>query len=180
MSMDVFNRDRGHVHQNADGEREATERHEVDGLAGDPKRQNCAHQCQRDVQHDNQRAAPVAQKQKNHQAGQQRAERAFHRQSGNRAGHVRRLIKFIAHLHVCGHDALKLGQILFDEVDDRERGGIGAFGDRDVHRAASVHQRKAGDDVGSVLHSGEVAEKYRWKNSGTNRHALEVLDVFHD
>ena len=39
-AMDVFDFDGGFIHQNADGECEATEGHEIDGVAADPQREH--------------------------------------------------------------------------------------------------------------------------------------------
>jgi hypothetical protein len=42
VRVDVFHRDRGFIDQDADGQRQAAERHQVDVLAGDPQREQAA------------------------------------------------------------------------------------------------------------------------------------------
>ena len=81
--MDVLDLDGGLVHQDADGERQAAERHDVDGLAGGPEQDHGAQQGERDVQHHDQGAAPVAQEDQHHQAGERRAEQAFRHQAAD-------------------------------------------------------------------------------------------------
>ena len=70
VAMRVFDFDGGVVHQDADGEREAAERHHVDGLAeqvqDDQRREN--RQRNRDADDDG--AAPASQEQQDHQAGE--------------------------------------------------------------------------------------------------------------
>jgi hypothetical protein len=112
--VDVLDDDRGHVHEDADGQGQAAQGHDVHSLAGNPQRRRRAHQRQRNVQHDDQSATPVAQKQQDHQPREQRAQRAFQSQAGNRTRDVRRLVEFVTNLHVAGDDALKFGQVGFD------------------------------------------------------------------
>ena len=80
LGVDVLDLDGGFVHQDADGERESAERHDVDGLPGGPQQNHRAQQRERNVEHDDQRAAPVAQEDQHHQAGERRAEQPFHHQ----------------------------------------------------------------------------------------------------
>ena len=63
LRVDVLDLDRRLVDQNADRQRQAAQRHQVDRLPGDPQRQHGSHQRQRNVEHDDQRASPVAQEQ---------------------------------------------------------------------------------------------------------------------
>src|SRR6185436_9141277 len=50
------------------------------------------------------------------QSRQQRAQRTLHRQSRDGARDVRRLVEFVAHLHVARHDALEFGQVCLDAI----------------------------------------------------------------
>ena len=88
MGMNVFNAYGCFVHKNAHRQRQATERHDVDRLCGHVQRQHGAHQRERNVDHDNQGASPIAQKHQHHQAGQHCAESAFQRQPRDRTGNV--------------------------------------------------------------------------------------------
>src|SRR5439155_21923557 len=108
---------------------------------------------------------------------QHRAQRAFERQAVDGARDVWRLIKLVTDLYVVGQDALEFRQVLFDEIDDRQRRGVGSLGDGDIDGAAAVHERVTSDDVGGVLHIGHVADEHGGKNPGLNRDDIEVLDV---
>ena len=50
LGVDVLDLDGRLVHQDADGQRQAAQRHQVDRLAGEPERDDGRHQRQRDVQ----------------------------------------------------------------------------------------------------------------------------------
>ena len=82
--MDVFNRHRRFIHQDANGERQPAERHDVDRLPGQPQPDQRREQRKWNCHHDNQCAPQVAQKEQHHQARQDCAERAFHSQPANR------------------------------------------------------------------------------------------------
>ena len=56
LNVDVLDRDRRLIHQNADRQRQAAERHQVDRLAGEPERHECRDERERNVQHDNDHA----------------------------------------------------------------------------------------------------------------------------
>ena len=156
--VDVLDLDGGLVHQHADGEREAAEGHDVDGLAGGPEQDHGAEQGERDVEDDDQRAAPVAQEDQHHEAGEGRAEQAFDHQAADGIADVGRLVEFQADVDVVGDGLLEVGDGGLDGVDDDERGGVGALGDGDVDGALAVDVGVGGDDVGAVLDGADVAQ----------------------
>ena len=101
MRVDVLDRDRRLVDQDADRQRQPAERHQVDRLPGDPEREQRGEQRERDVEHDDERAPPVAQEQQHHQPGEDRAERRLPCVSPRIARVTyRRLVELVAHLHV--------------------------------------------------------------------------------
>ena len=150
MRVDVLDDHSGHIDEDTDRQRQPAQRHNVDGLFGNPQCQYRPRQRQRNVDDDDQRAAPITQEQQHHQAGQQRTESALQRQPGDSAGDIGRLVEFIADLHIRRHDVLELRDVLLHQIDHRERGSVRALGDRDIDRAAAIHQRVTGDNVGGV------------------------------
>ena len=109
------------VHQNADGEGESAERHDVDGLTGGPQEDHGAQQGKRNVEDDDQRAAPVAQEDQHHQAGERRAQQTLHYQTADGIADIRRLVEFQADIDVVGDGLLEVGDGRLDGVDHRER-----------------------------------------------------------
>ena len=95
----------------------------------------------------------------------------------NGARDVGRLVELVADLHALRQDRLEFRQILLDEVDDAQRGSVGALGDRNVDGAAAVHERVAGFDVGEVLHGADIANEDRAGAVGPYRHVAEAADV---
>ena len=92
VAVDVFDFDRGVVHQNADRQRQSAQRHDVDGLAQraqhDDRRQNR----QRNRNRDDQRAAPASQEEQNHQPGQAGGDDGFPDHAVDRCAHEDRLV----------------------------------------------------------------------------------------
>ena len=60
VPVDVLDRHRGVVHQNSDRERQAAQRHDVDGLADRRQADDRRQHRQRDRDRDDQRAAPAS------------------------------------------------------------------------------------------------------------------------
>ena len=84
LRVDVLDLDGGLVHQNADREREAAERHDVDGLPASAQSSTTAASSANGMfEHDDQRAAPVAQEDQDHQAGEHRAQQSFDDQAAD-------------------------------------------------------------------------------------------------
>ena len=118
VGVDVLDLDGGFVDQHADGERQAAEGHDVDGLAGGPEQNHGAEQGERNIQDHDQGAAPVAQEEQHHQAGERRAEQAFGDQAADGVGDVGRLVELQADVDVVGDDLLEIGDGGLHGVDD--------------------------------------------------------------
>ena len=72
LPMDVFDLHRGVVHEDADGEREAAERHEIDRLPERAQAGERGEHAQRNGERDDDRAAPRADEEQDHDRGQRR------------------------------------------------------------------------------------------------------------
>ncbi len=92
VPVDVLDGDGSVVDQNADRERQATERHDVDGFAQQRKAGQRRQDGQRDRERDDQRRAPAAEEQQDHHPGQRRCDHAFPDHAGYRIGDENRLI----------------------------------------------------------------------------------------
>src|ERR1019366_2565622 len=57
----------------------------------------------------------------------------------------------------------ELWDILLDEIDDTERGGVGMFGDRNVDGALAIDERVAEFDIGGVGDSDQLRRGERWR-----------------
>src|SRR5262249_12788178 len=155
---DVLDLDGRLVDEDADGQRQAAEGHEVDRLAGEPQRDDGAAEGEGDIQYDNDDAPPVAEEQQDHQPREDGPQGALGGQAAHGVGDSGRLVELEADLDVVGEDGLHAGQGGLDVVDDGERGGVGPLGDEDVDGASAVDQRRAGGDVAGVLDGRHVAE----------------------
>ena len=84
LVVDVLDLDGRLVDQDADRQRQAAQRHEVDRLPGEPERHERPAERERDVEHDDDDAPPVAQEEQHHQPGQHGPQRALGRQAPHR------------------------------------------------------------------------------------------------
>ena len=158
LVVDVLDLDGRLVDQDADGQRQAAEGHEVDRLAREPQGHQRPADRERDVEDHDDDAPPVAEEDQHHQSGQDRAEDALGRQAPHGVGDGGGLVELEADLDVVGEDRLHLGQGFLDVPDDRKGGGVGPLGHEDVDGAAAVDHCITGGDVGGVLHRGHVAD----------------------
>src|SRR5207247_749087 len=92
VAVDVLDLHGGVVHEDADGEREPTERHDVDGLAeqaeGDDRRQDR----ERDGDRDDERAPPAPQEEQDHRGGETGGDHRLANHAADRRAHEARLV----------------------------------------------------------------------------------------
>ena len=92
IAVDVFDFNSGVVDQNADGQREPTQGHDVDGLAegaqGEQRRKNR----KRDGDGNDERAAPAAEEDQDHDGGEAGGDDAFTHDAADGGAHEDRLI----------------------------------------------------------------------------------------
>ena len=157
--MDVLDDDGRLIDQDADRQSQSAKRHQVDRLPGHPQRYHRCQDRQRDIHHHDQSAAPIAQEEQDHQSREHRAEQALLDQAQDGAHDEGRLVKLIADLHARRQHGLELWDILLDEIDDTERRGVGAFGDRNVDGAAAIDERVANFDIGRVGNRSNIADE---------------------
>src|SRR6266699_4022690 len=86
----------------SDRESQSSQSHDVDRLAGSPQKYDGRQQRKGDVQNDNGRAAPIAEKDEHHETGQDRAEQALGHQAPNGIRNEWGLIEFQADIHIFG------------------------------------------------------------------------------
>ena len=166
VGVDVLDGHGRLVHQDADGQGQSAQGHQVDRLPAEPQGHHGRHQRQGDVQQDDQRAPPVAQEQQDHQPHQQGPQHPLADHAPDRSRHVGRLVELVTDVDVRRQDGLHVGQGRLDRVDHAQGRGVGPLGHEDVHAAAAVDQGIAGRDVGAVLDISHVAEIDRRSRTG--------------
>ena len=108
--MDIFNRDGCLINENSDCKGQASERHDVDRLPGQPKSHQSGQQRERDCCDHDQSASQIAQEEQDHQAGQNRSKRSFDNQPANGVLDIRGLIKLEGNFDVVRKQRLHLWQ----------------------------------------------------------------------
>ena len=175
--MNVFHDHRGFIDQNPDGQRQSTERHDVDGLPCAPQGHDGSEQRKGNGDNDDQRTAPVPQEQQDHEASEHRAEQAFSHNRQQGVSDIRRLVKFIVDLDLRRNGGLELREIRLDLVYDTQGRGIGALGHRNVDGPPSIHLRVTRDDVARILDRADVTKKDGGAGTRANREILQVFDI---
>jgi hypothetical protein len=110
VRVDVLDRDRRFIDEDADGERQPAERHDVDRLARRPRAPRRREQRKRDRDDDDRRASPVAQEHQHHQAGEQGTEMASCSTACSAPTTLRGLIQLVRHRDVVRHQSLESGR----------------------------------------------------------------------
>ena len=92
IAIDVLDGDRGVVHQDADRQRQAAQRHDVDGFAQRAQHADGAQNRKRNGNRDDQRAAPAPEKQQDHDGGQAGGDDGLANHAADGRAHEQRLI----------------------------------------------------------------------------------------
>src|SRR5207302_1207276 len=121
VTIDVLNLDCCVIHQNADGQRESTQRHDIDRLSESTENNNGRQNSQRDRGCNNQGAAPAAQERENHESGQTRGNQCLSDHSADRATNKNRLIAQQSYLQLGWNGCLNLRQKCLDACDYIQR-----------------------------------------------------------
>ena len=159
VALDVLDGDDRVVDQDADRQREAAERHQVERLAEHVQRQDRRQDRQRDGERDDQRAAPVAEEQQHHRGGQAGGDQRLldHARDGRPAR--RPTGRTAACTLMSGGSSLcRARQRRLEIVDDVERRGAAVLQHRQQHAARAVVAHDVGLRREAVAHLGDVAQ----------------------
>ena len=102
LHVHVLDGHRRHIDEDADRQRHAAQRHDVDRVARQPEPDQRPQQGQRDVGHDDEHAPQVAEEQQDHQPGQARADQALGSHALDGRHHGRRLVELEVDRDVLG------------------------------------------------------------------------------
>ena len=111
VAVDVFDLDGGVVHEDADGQRQPAEGHDVDGFVQRAKHADGNQDRERNGDGDDQSAAPVPQEQQDHQAREARGDQAFADHALDRGAHEDGLVEERGHHQLRRHDGSDLRQL---------------------------------------------------------------------
>src|SRR5882724_196908 len=93
VAVDVFNLDGSVIHQNADGERETAQRHDVDGLAECAEAENADKNRQRNRDGNDQSALPIPEEEQNHDRREARSDDRLADDALDGSANVERLVE---------------------------------------------------------------------------------------
>ena len=163
----------GIIHQDADGEREAAERHHVGGLAAEAEDHQRSQNRERNRDADDDGAAPASEEEEDHQAGEHGGRDAFADHAVDRGAHEEGLIEELPDLERFRQSGENLGQRGFDVVDDFEGGGLTAAEDGEERAAAAVGAHEAGLHAIAIANLGYVFEVDGGAVDHAQRHVVE-------
>ena len=176
MALDVLDRHDRLVDQDADRERQAAERHQVERLAEHLQHQDRGQDRERNRQRDDQRRAPVAEEEQHHHRGQAGGDQRLDDDALHRRLDEHRLVEQRRHLDVGGQDRLHPRQDRAQVGDDVERRRAAVLQHREQHAARAV----LADDVGlrreAVAHVGDVAQVGGRAAAGLHRQVVQAGD----
>ena len=178
MPVDVLDGDGGVVDQDADGERQTAERHDVDGLAQQRKAGQRRQDRERDRERDDQGRAPAAKEQQDHHPGQRCRDHAFLDDAGHRVGNENRLIAHRRQLQAARKRLRNRRQQVLDAVDDVQRRTCARLHDGQQHGAGAVDVNGVDLRRAAVMHVGDVAHIDDGAVDGFHGKIVEGFDRF--
>src|SRR6185437_13937636 len=144
VAFDVFDGDGCIVDEDADGEREAAERHDVDGLTDEAEDDNRGEDRKRNRDCDDDGRTPGAEEEQDHQAGERGGDDGLTHDSADGGADEERLIADGRDLEARGQARLDAWQQPEHAFDDGERGRGAGLEDAEKNAAVAVLT----DDVG--------------------------------
>ena len=177
MPVDVFDRHRRVVDQDADRQRQTAQRHDVQRLANQRQHDDSAEHGERDRDCDDQRRAPAAEEQEDHHAGQKRRDHALECHTGDGAAHEDRLIAEQPDLQVIRQGVANFSDLLLDAVDDVERRHRPGLQHHHEHRATAIDVDNVGLRRIAVAHLSDVADVDGGAICHLDRQIAELVDL---
>src|SRR6266403_1554639 len=160
VTLDILDHDRTVVDENADRKREAAERHRIQGLAADKEDENGGDDRNRNRRKNDERQAPIAEKQQNHQPGQSGRDQPAHQHAVERGVDENRLIENRLDVDAWRHDPRDVRQHLPDAVDHRQRRDPSGLAHRHQGARAAVDAHRIGLGLKAVMNVGDVAQEH--------------------
>ena len=177
LHVRVLDRHRRLVDQDADRQRHAAQRHDVDRVARRPQPDQRPQERQRDVGHDDEHAPQIAQEQQDHQPGQARADQPFGGHALDRRHHGGRLVELEVDRDVLGHGVAEQLHRLVDVGHDGQGRSRVFLDDRQIDRILAVDKCVSIGDVDVVLDGRHVAKVD--VPLQPERNIAQLLDVDH-
>ena len=116
--MNILNLHRRLIYEYAYGKRQTSERHNVDGLPGCPKKQDSRGQSEGDIRNHNERTAPVSKEEQDNQPRQNSAQKRFADQAADSVRYISRLVKGQLYIHIVRDRLLEYRQRCLYSTDD--------------------------------------------------------------
>ena len=168
IAVGVFDFDGGVVDEDADGECEATEGHDVDGLADEAEDDDGGEDGERDGDGDDEGRAPGAEEEKDHQAGERGGDDAFANDAVDGGADEDGLITDGGDLEFFGDGGCDAREQILDALYDAECGGGAGLEDGEQDTAMAILTDDVGLRNGAVGNGGDVFE--------VDRCAIDLLE----
>ena len=164
------------IDEDADREREAAERHDVEGLADQRQHDDGAEHGERNRNGDDQRRPPASEKQQDHHAGQKRRDHALECDAGNGVAHEDRLIADQPDLQGIGQRVADFGDLFLDAADDVQSGHRSGLQHHHQHRPAAIDVNDIGLRRIAVPDVCDVVNIDHGAIGGLDRQIAEAFD----
>ena len=136
--MRVLDLDSGVVHQDADGESQAAQGHDIDRLTQPVQQGQRSEDGKRNRDANDQGAAPAPQEEQDHQSGETGRNQRFPHHARDRGADEDGLVGERGNLQFRRNIGQDLRECILDRVDDRQGGGIAVPRDADQYAAPAV------------------------------------------
>ena len=176
VALDVFDLDSGIVDEDAYGESETSESHDVDGLADRSEKNDGDEDGERDRDRDNDGWTPVAEEDEDHDRSERGGDQTFAQDSVDGGADEKRLVEEAGDFEFGRKGLRGLLHDSFHAGDDVERGGIAVFVDRHQHASVAVVANDVGLRSEGVADVSNVAHVQCGAVEGFHRKVVEFRD----
>ena len=159
VAFDVFDGDGGVVDEDADGESQTAEGHDVDGLAEQAEDDDGGEDRERNRDGDDDRAAPTAEEEQDHQAGEHGGDDGLANDALDRSAHEDGLVADgLDDEFEAGESRATRGSRLANAVDDVEGRGVAGLENGDAARRGGRPGGRCWSGGCAVADGGDVAK----------------------
>ena len=177
IAVNVFDGDGGVVNQDADGEGEAAEGHDVDGFAEEAQDAQRGEDGEWNGNANDKSAAPTAEEEQNHEAGEAGGDKSFAFDTVDRGTHEDGLIAEGNDFEFGRNGGEHAREGGFDGIDDIERGGFAVASDGDENAAETVGADDVALDAKAIVDLRDILNIDGGAVDGFNGEVVELVKL---
>src|SRR5271154_1019928 len=176
VALDVFDFHRGVIHQDAHGQRQSSQSHDVDGLADGAQQDDRNKNGKRDGNGYDDRWAPITEENEDHDSGEGRRDQPLPQHSLDRCPHKQRLVEQRGNFQFRRQRLSGLLNDVLDPGDNLQRRRVAVLINRHQRAPVPILAHDVGLGREAVANVGNIAHVKRGSVAGLNRKVVQFRD----